>query len=407
MANTIATPTWVTYEVARYFVNSLKGVANFNRSYNDEYVQAGAKVGDTVKVRLPQQWEASSGQALVVQNILDQTVNLILNAQRHVGFGWSSAQATTDLDEIRTRYVQPAAETLANAMDKTSLDNVYRDVYNQRGTLGTTSNTALLYLQLGSDLTDFSTPEDGRVAVLHPLGMATLASVSATVFHPSRQVSENWERGQFAANQLGVDKWFQDQNIPRHTSGSATSATPLVNGANQTGSSIVTDGWGTGYALKKGDIVTFGGVYAVNPLSKVSTGQLQKFVLTADVSGTTDATLSISPSIILTGALQTVTASPADNAVITYWGEFSAFTRTATVSPQSLMFHPDAFASVMADLVMPNGGARATRVQSKQLAVSMRYVEQFEITTDQNLNRLDILFGAATIQARLAGRMVG
>lgn len=409
MANTIATPTWVTFEVARYFVNSLKGVANFNRSYSDEYVQAGAKVGDTVKVRLPQQWEASSGQALVIQNILDQTVNLILNAQRHVGFGWSSAQATTDLDNIRERYVQPAAETLANAMDKTSLDNVYRDVYNFRGTIGTTQTTSLAYLQLSADLTDFATPEDGRVAVLHPLGMATLASSTAALFNPPPKMSENWTRGQFAADQLGIAKWFQDQNIPRHTTGTTTTATPLVNGASQTGSSIVTDGWGSGNtSLKKGDIVTLGGVYAVNPLSKVSTGQLQKFTLTADVSDSGGAvTLSISPSIILTGALQTVTASPADNAVVSYWNMVAGGSQSAAVSPQSLMFHPDAFASVMADLVMPNGGARATRVQSKQLAVSMRYVEQFEITSDQNLNRLDILFGAATIQARLAGRMVG
>ena len=32
MANTLVTPSWVVYEVARYFVNSLRGVAQFNRS---------------------------------------------------------------------------------------------------------------------------------------------------------------------------------------------------------------------------------------------------------------------------------------------------------------------------------------------------------------------------------------
>jgi hypothetical protein len=56
---------------------------------------------------------------------------------------------------------------------------------------------------------------------------------------------------------------------------------------------------------------------------------------------------------------------------------------------------------------MPNGGAKASRVNSKSLNVSMRYVEQFDITSDQNLNRIDILFGSAPIQERLAARVVG
>jgi hypothetical protein len=145
----------------------------------------------------------------------------------------------------------------------------------------------------------------------------------------------------------------------------------------------------------------------VNPLSKESTGQLAQFVLTADVSDTTgDLTMSISPSIITSGALQNVTAAPANNAVITYWKMTAGGSQAATVSPQNLVFHPDAFASVMADLTMPNGGARGTRVNSKMINVAMRFVEQFQITTDQNLNRLDILFGSAAIQPRLACRVV-
>jgi hypothetical protein len=83
-------------------------------------------------------------------------------------------------------------------------------------------------------------------------------------------------------------------------------------------------------------------------------------------------------------------------------------TQAETVSPQNLVFHPNAFASVMADLALPRGGARASRVNSKQINIAMRYVEQFDITSDRNLNRLDILFGSATIQeARMACRVVG
>lgn len=408
MANTIATPTWTIKEVGRYFVNSLKGVANFNRQYSDEYVQAGAKVGNTVKYRKPQLWAVRNGQAFDQQNILDQTVNIVLNSQRGVDFGFSSAEATHDLDSIRQRYVMPAAETLANEMDQASLSNVYDDVYNSVGTLGTTPSATLTLLQAGVKLTDFGCPVDGRVAVLDPLAMATIANAQAALFHPQPQIGETGRSGMVASGQLGFSAFYIDQNIPRHTSGAcAAASTPLVNGAGQTGSSVATDGWGAASAPVAGDIVTFGGVYSVNPISKVSTGRLQQFVLTATPTAGTSITLSISPSIVTSGALQTVTASPADDAVVTFWSMAAGGTQAATVSPQSLIFHPEAFASVMADLVEPNGGARSSFVRSKQLGISIRYVEQFDARSDQNLNRLDILFGSASPRPEWACRMVG
>ena len=410
MANTTITPDWVTFETAKYFVNSLRGVAQFNREYSDEYVQAGAKVGDTVRVRLPQQWEASEGEALVVQNILDRTVNVILNRRRHVGFGWGTGQQTTDLDDIKQRYVMPAAETLASVYDRVSMGDVYKSVYNSVGTLGTTPSALLTYSQARVKILDLSGPDTDLVAVLEPLAQATIADAIKTYQHPQAQITKAFEKGVFARDAAGIGRWYTDQNIPRFTSGSATSAsTPVVNGAGQTGSSLVTDGWGSGtFSGKTGDIITVAGVYSVNPLSKESTGRLQQFVLTADVSDTTgDATLSISPSIITSGALQNVDAAPADNATVTYWAMAAGGTQAATVSPQNLVFHPEAFASVMADLVMPNGGATGTRVNSKQINIALRYVEQYQVTSDQNLNRLDILFGAAAIQERLACRVVG
>lgn len=410
MANTIVHPDWVTFRVAQYFVNSLRGVAQFDRQYSSEYRKAGAKVGDTVKIRLPQQWETYEGDMLVEQNILDQTVNVILNRRRHVGFGWGTGEQTTDLDDIENRYVQPAAETLASVCDRVSLADVYKDVYNMVGTLGTTPSDILTYSQGRVKILDLAGPDEGLVAVLEPLAQATVADSVLGQFHPTRQLTEAYEKGIFARDSAGIARWFTDQNIPRFTSGEATSAsTPLINGAGQTGSSIVTDGWGSGATnLNKGDIVTFGGVYAVNPLSKESTGRLQQFTLTSDVSDSSGAvTLSISPSIVTSGALQNVSGSPADNATVTFWSMSAGGTQDETVAPQNLIFHPEAFAHVEADLVMPSGGATSSRVSSQQLNVAMRYVEQYAITSDKNLNRMDILFGNATVQARLACRVTG
>ena len=410
MANTVVTPDWVTFDTAQYFVNSLRGVAQFDRQYNDEFRHDGAKVGDTVKVRLPQQWTAEEGEALVIQNILDRTVNVVLNRRRHVGFGWGTGQQTTDIDDVRRRYVMPAAETLASVYDRVSLADVYKSVYNMVGTLGTTPSDILTYSTARTKILDLAGPDENLVAVLEPLAQATIADSVIGLFHSQRLVTEAVEKGVFARDAAGIARWYTDQNIPRFTSGEATSAsTPVVNGAGQTGSSLVTDGWGSGTTnLNKGDIIEIAGVYSVNPLSKESTGREQQFVLTADVSDTTGAaTLSISPSIVTTGALQNVSGSPADNATITFWSMAAGGTQAETVSPQNLVFHPEAFASVMADLVMPAGGAVSSRVSSKQLNVAMRYVEQYAITSDQNLNRMDILFGSADIQARLAARVAG
>jgi hypothetical protein len=308
--------------------------------------------------------------------------------------------------------VDPGSEALANAAEVLAFNAVYRDIYSSVGAPGTTPSATLTYLQAGVKLTDLSTPLKGRVAVLDPLAMSTLANTTSSLFNPTAVIAENYEEGMFGRRQLGVDKWLQDPVRPTHTTGTYTASTPLVNGASQTGSTISTDGWASGAAtLNKGDVFTIAGVNSVNPLSYSSTGRLQQFVVTATTSDASGAmaTLPISPSIITSGQLQTVDASPANNAVITVLGTTAAAggTLAATTSPQSFVYHPDAFAFVMADLMKPGAGAESTTVRSKSLGFSIRMVEQYQIGTDQNPSRLDILIGAATIQARLASRVWG
>jgi hypothetical protein len=411
MANTLATPSWVTKEVARGFTNKVVFIANVNRTYDDAYVQAGAKVGDTVRARLPQRFTVTDGQSMQLQALFDQTVPITLTNQKNVAFGYSSAQKTLELDAIRERYVNPGADALANAADVLAFQAVYRDVYNSVGTPGTTPSATLTYLQAGVKLTDLATPTSDRVAVLDALAMATIANTAAALFNPAAVQSENYREGMFGRRQLGIGEWYQDPNRPVHTTGTFTSATPVVNGAGQTGSTLSTNGWASGATtLKKGDVFTIAGVFSVNPLSYQSTGRLQQFVVTADAADSSGAiaALGISPSIITSGALQTVSASPAASAAITMIGSAGGtYAYAATTSPQSFVYHPDAFAFVMADLYKPGAGCEATTVRSKQFGFAIRMVEQYQIQTDQNPSRLDILIGAATIQARLAARVWG
>ena len=412
MANTLVTPTWYTKEVARILVNNLKFAANVNRTYDDAYVQAGAKVGYTVNARMPQRYQVTEGQALQTQALNDQYVPITLTHQKNIAYSWSTASMTQEIDSVRDRYVKPAAVALANVIDYDGLNTLFKDVYQSVGTPGTTPSTSLTYLQAGAKLTDSAAPADGRVAVLDPLAMVTLANANLTLFNPSAQISEQYREGQFASRALGVSEWYEDANVSKYTTGTYTASTPLVDGASQTGSTLATDGWASGAAtLNKGDIFTLAGVYAVNPVSYASTGQLQQFVVTATTSDASGdmATLPISPSIITSGQLQTVTGSPANNAVITVLGatDPAGGTLAATVTSQSLVYHPDAFALVMSDLHRPTSGAEATVVRSKELGISIRMVQQYQIGTDSEPTRLDILYGWATLRPTLACRVQG
>jgi hypothetical protein len=395
-------------EVARFYENSVTFVSNTTREYDDSFIIDGAHVGNTVSVRLPQRFQMTTGQALQQQNLLDSIVPITLTTQGNVAFGYSSAQATTELDDIRGRYVQPAALALASGMDATCFQAVYRDATNFVGTLGTTANSILTYGQAGVKLSDMSCPLTERKAVLDPLAMVTIAQSTTTLFNPQGDISANYRTGMFGRNVMGIQEWYQDQNRPTHTTGSTGSSTPIVNNASQTGSSITTTGW-TSLAAKKGDKVTFASVFSVNKLGYVSTGRLQQFTLTADVTDSGGAaTLSISPSIITSGALQTVSASPGASAIVLLWNQSAAtYTQSATVSPISMVFHKSAFAVVTADLIDPGPSAQCTFVRDKSLGLSMRWVQQYQIGTDQKPSRIDILFGAATIFPDRACEVVG
>src|SRR5262249_44558520 len=138
MANTLATPLWVTKETAREFFNDLTFLANVNRTYDDAYIQNGAVVGNTVLARLPQRFQATDGQSLQLKNIFDQTVPITLTNQKNVAFGYSSAQGTTEIQMVRDRYTKPGGEALANAAEVLAFNNTFRDLYNAIGTIGTT-----------------------------------------------------------------------------------------------------------------------------------------------------------------------------------------------------------------------------------------------------------------------------
>lgn len=408
MPNTFLTPNWITKEVARFFKNKLVLGANVNRSYDSQYSQAGAKVGYTVQARLPQRFVANEGQVLVQQAILNQVVPITITNQKQVGFGWSSADGTMVVEDVRKRYVMPAAAALVNRLEVDGFNTLFPQVYNSYGAPGVANSTNLTYLQVYAGLSNYAVPEP-YCAMLDPASMINLANANIALFNPQGRIADVWKTGLFGKEALGIEDWYQSPNVGSYTTGTFTACTPTVNGANQTGASLITQAWASGATtLNAGDEFTIAGVYGVNPLSYQNTGILQKFCVQTTISDTAGAiTFTIAPQIITSGPLQTVSASPANSAAITVVGSTGPVSGTlaATLTRQSLIFNPDAFALVMADLKGDLAGANVERVNSEESKFSIRWVEQYNIQTDQEPSRFDIIYGWAAVLPYFAWRL--
>ncbi len=396
-ANFIITPNWIATDTADQFDNYVRLVSEFTRKFEGAWSESGAQIGYTVQVRLPQRDVTVEGQALQIQPIQNQTVPITINHQLQVAHSWSSADDSVAIEDAR-QYDMSSGKSMAGKWDVIAGAELYRQVYFQIGLPGVPLSSDQTWLDGVAKLTNVGVPDDDLRAIIDMKTHSKLLGANIGAFNPQAQISEYFRTGQFNSGALGVSAWKKDSNMPMHTTGTFTSSTPLVSGSLQTGSTLLTSGWGT-YAFKAGDTFYIAGVNSVNPITYVDSGDQQAFTLQADLSGSGTATFTISPAIIPTGALQTVTTAPAANATILFVGATGVVNATmaAQTSKQSLLFDEGAFAFVMADLPAKLPGAVAGRFRSEVDRMSFRYVEQFNIQTDQLPKRFDSIGGVAAI----------
>lgn len=394
MANTLLTIAMITREALRVLENNLAFAKGVNREYDDAFGVSGAKIGDTLNIRRPVKYLGRTGTALSVENTTESSVPLVLNTQFGVDVNFSSKELALSLDDFSRRILKPAIARIANKIDEDGLA-LYREVYNAVGTPGTTADRLRPYLDAGAKLDFEACPrDDDRSVVIDPLTQAGLVDNLKGLFNSTTNISEQYRKGRMGMT-AGFD-FGMDQNVQTRVVGSAAADTITVNGAGQTGAVLTVAGL-TG-TLNAGDVFTIAGVFAVNPQSRQSTGQLRQFVVTATTTGGT--TIPIAPAIVTTGSYQNVTAAAANSAAVTVLGTSGA------VSKVGLAYHRDAFALACADLPLPkNGVVEASRVSDKQLGMSIRMIRAYDINTDQMPCRLDILYGWKTIYPELACRV--
>ena len=401
--DTFITPNWVTTDTALGWMNNIKFVAMCDRTLSQEWkdLPDGAKIGYTVQQRIDQRFRVKRGQALQQQPILNQTVPVSLTDQLQVAMGWSSADDAVVVEEVQQRYTKPAGKALANECDVFAVNQVYTSVYYNIGAPGVPITDNQTWTDGVARLRNVATPDE-LYAVVDPLTQSKLQASNLASFNPQRTIGEIFTKGFFGFAALGVDEWAWDPNMPTFTTGNFTTSTPAINGGNQSGTSLAIKGLGSTWSFPIGQPFTIDSVSTVNPLSYTDTNQLQQFVVTAAINGTASTTtLTISPPLIAdtNSQLQTVTALPADGAAITFLGATGTVsaTMTATKSRQSILCNPAAFAFVNADLPAKLAGAVAGRTSDAEFNISMRYVDQYNIQTDQLPRRIDMLVGAAPI----------
>lgn len=396
MSNTILTPTAVTREALRILHQELNFVGNIDRQYDDSFAKTGAKIGDTLKVRLPNRYTVRTGAALQAQDTAEESVSLQVATQKGVDLNFTSVDLTLSLDDFSKRILAPAMSVLAANIEADAMV-MYKDVYNSVFTSGAMTLTNVLSGR--KILNDFLAPKTGRIANLSTQQTQDFITDTKGLFQDSGALSGQFKEG-FVKRAGGFD-FYENTMWGQHARGAAnasatvdtrTSSIP----ADGTSTAALTMASGSG-TFKQGDVFTIANVYRVHPETKANTGVLHQFVCTADNAGGA-VSIAFSPGIVLSGAKQ--------NCVITSTSATAALLPLGTLSNSTdiaMLYHPEAFTFATADLLMPNGVDWSAR--EVQDGISLRIVRQYDINSDKFPARLDVLYGYKTLRAGLACRL--
>lgn len=402
MPNVNLTHQKVAREAAALLAEESSFLSNVNMGRQDEFGNSiqGYKVGDNVRIKIPPvpnvyQGTNFAGGGAAPDNV-EQSVQLTLNNQRHVPLTFGAKEKLLEVTEYRERYLRPAMRALSSVVEAEIMASCMAGVPNVVGTVGTIPNTMKTYAQARAAMERFLAPAGDRSCLITSDANVEMIDSTKQLFHAGKEVQKGFLEGSLGRAQ-GAD-FYEHQSLPLFVNG--TQASWTVSGANQTGTTLNIGGLTASNTITRGTIFTIAGVFAVHPLTGISTGVLQQFTVTADftAAGTTGA-ISIFPAIQPSATVQnrTVTASPANSAACTLWGAASASMR------QNLMFHRDAFTVAMAPLpVLASCEGYTAQLPN---GFSVRVMTFGNGQTDTESTRIDVLFGSATVRGLHACRI--
>jgi hypothetical protein len=334
-----------------------------------------------------------------VQDTTEATTTVTLATQDGVDIRFNSAELALSIDELTARYIEPAVSVLVSAIDSDALENATKQVYNLVGTAGTAigavtsgfSDTSALGSARAKMNMGLAPKDSSRALQLDSVTMANLSNGIKPLQNPQSDISKAWREGFIARTALA--DLYENDRVYSHTVGSDVTTMSLSGGLGIASGATAVEV--SGATMVSGDVFTISGVYAIHPETKEAYAHLQQFVVTA-VSGTA---YSVSPSIISTGATQTVNSLPVSAATVTAVGTAS------TAYRQPLMYHKDFFTFVTADLPLMDDAHKCTRMTKDGL--SLRVWQASDIRNDELLMRIDILYGFKILRPEWACRLIG
>lgn len=393
MSNTLLTPTAVTRKALQVLHQKLTFIGSINRSYDDRYAVEGAKIGNDLKIRLPNQYTVTDGAIMTAQDTSETSVTMTVATQKHVAMNFTSADLTMSLEDFAERILEPAMAVLAAKVEADAL-TMYKDVYQlvDDDAAAFDFDTVLAGRQ---KLNEALAPLDkNRHALLSNSASRKIVDATKSLFNAQSEISSQYREGRMG-RAAGLE-FSESSLILPHTTGTAAKATGYtVNGATESGSTIAIQTGTTTFLI--GDIVTFAGCNRVHPETKDDTGELMQFVVTAN-SGASATSLSISPALTVSGASQNVSGYPTNTGAVVKVGAGASETIQG-----NLVYHRDAFAFATADLLLPKGVHFAAREVYD--GISLRIVRDFDINNDKLPCRVDVLYGYKAVRPELAVRV--
>jgi len=392
----------ITRKALEILENNLVLTRNVNRQYDDSFAREGAKIGSTLRIRLPDRALVTDGATLTVQDDNEQYTTLSVASQKHIGVQFTSAELTLSLDDFADRVLKPRISQLASSIDA-DVANAFKSIGSSVGTPGTTPATSLVLLQAQQKLNENAAGMSPRYATVNPAANAALVDGMKGFFNPTDTISRQFKNGMMGTGVLGYDEINMSQSIKQFTcgtrtaTGGTTSAAVTVEGAT----TIAITGAGASATIKAGDVFTVADCFAVNPQTRESTGSLFQFVALADVTlnGSGAGNITVAPMYSAANALATVASLPATSKDIVFLGAAGA------QYPQNLVYHKDAITFATADLLLPQGVDMASRQVHN--GISMRVVRQYDINNDRMPCRIDVLYGYSVIRPQMACRLWG
>jgi hypothetical protein len=400
MSNSILTIDMITRKSLEILENNLVITRNVNRQYDDSFAVEGAKIGSTLRIRLPDRALVTDGAALQVQDDNEQFTTLTVASQKHIGVNFTSAELTMQLDDFAERVLKPRISQLASSIDA-DVANAYKSIGNTVGTPGTTPSTSLVLLQAQQKLNENAAVMSPRYATVNPAANAGLVEGMKGLFNPTDTISKQFKNGMMGTGVLGFDEINMSQSIKQHTTGTraATGGTVTTTVSSEGAASIALT-VGSAVTVKAGDVFTVADCFAVNPQTRESTGSLFQFVALADATAVSTAiVVTVAPIYTAANALATVDSFPVAGKAVVFVGAASS------QYAQNLVYHKDAITFATADLLLPQGVDMAARAVHN--GISLRIVRQYDINNDRMPCRIDVLYGFSTIRPQMGCRIWG